>query len=153
MKVHGLAWIGSSSPRLDEMTRLLRDRLGLELEREQSGARVFRFPDGSGFEVFKPDDTAHDFFEHPVAGLLVDDVREVRAHLEADGIEFLGEPYGSTGTASGCRSSTNGHTREVSAGCSSAPAMPPSSCSTIRSGVSSTMSRPGGGCVAATAFV
>ena len=93
MKVLGLSWLGSSSPRLEEMTELLRDRLGLTVEAEQARARVFRFPDGSGFEVFKPTDTAHDFFEHPVAGILVDDVREVRAHLEAGGIEFVGEVH------------------------------------------------------------
>lgn len=93
MRVLGLAWLGSSSPQLDEMTALLSDRLGLQLEREQVGARVFRFPDGSGFEIFKPTDEDHDFFEHPVAGILVDDVREVRAHLEAGGIEFVGEVH------------------------------------------------------------
>ncbi|MGK5112331.1 VOC family protein [Geodermatophilus sp. CPCC 205506] len=89
----GLAWLGSSSPELDAMTELLHGRLGLPVEREQAGARVFRFPDGSGFEVFKPTDSDHDFFEHPVAGILVDDVREVRAHLEAGGIEFVGEVH------------------------------------------------------------
>jgi catechol 2,3-dioxygenase-like lactoylglutathione lyase family enzyme len=93
MRVLGLSWLGSSSPQLDAMTALLSDQLGLELEREQAGARVFRFPDGSAFEIFKPADADHDFFEHPVAGILVDDVREVRAHLEAGGIEFVGEVH------------------------------------------------------------
>lgn len=91
MKVQGLAWVGSSSSKLDEMTALLRDGLGLEVEKEQEHARVFRFPDGSAFEIFKPTDEAHDFFEHPVAGFLVDDVAEVRAHLESHGIEFIGD--------------------------------------------------------------
>lgn len=93
MKVHGIAWVGSSSDRLDEMTHLLAEVLGLPVEREQSAARVFRLPDGSGFEIFKPSDSAHDFFEHPVAGILVDDVREVRAHMESHGIEFVGEVH------------------------------------------------------------
>jgi catechol 2,3-dioxygenase-like lactoylglutathione lyase family enzyme len=91
MKVHGLAWLGSSSPALEEMTAFIRDGLGLEVQQEQEGARVFGFPDGSAFEIFKPSDDAHDFFEHPVAGFLVDDVAEVRAHLEAKGVEFVGE--------------------------------------------------------------
>lgn len=91
MKVHGLAWVGSSSPNIDEMTTLLRDDLGLEVEKEQADARVFGMPNGSAFEIFKPSDEAHNFFEHPVPGLLVDDVAEVRAHLEARGIEFIGE--------------------------------------------------------------
>ncbi len=91
MRVHGLAWLGSSSPALAEMTELIRDGLGLELTAEQEDARVFGFPDGSAFEIFKPSDDAHDFFEHPVAGFLVDDVAEVRAHLESRGVEFVGE--------------------------------------------------------------
>lgn len=91
MKVHGLAWVGSSSTKLDEMTTFLRDDLGLEVEKEQADARVFGMPDGSAFEIFKPSDAAHDFFEHPVAGLLVDDVAEVRAHMESRGIEFVGD--------------------------------------------------------------
>lgn len=91
MKVHGLAWLGSSSPALEEMTAFIRDGLGLEVQQEQDDARVFGFPDGSAFEIFKPSDDAHDFFEHPVAGFLVDDVAEVRAHLESRGVEFVGE--------------------------------------------------------------
>lgn len=93
MRVLGLAWLGSSSNHLDEMTRLLGDILELPVEREQAGARVFRLPDGSGFEIFKPTDTDHDFFEHPVAGLLVDDVRAVRAHMESHGVEFVGDVH------------------------------------------------------------
>jgi catechol 2,3-dioxygenase-like lactoylglutathione lyase family enzyme len=93
VKVHGLAWLGSSSDRLDEMSRMLGELLELPVEAEQAGARVFGLPDGSGFEVFKPSDADHDFFEHPVAGLLVDDVAEVRAHLEAGGITFVGEVH------------------------------------------------------------
>src|SRR5699024_9264452 len=93
MKVHGLAWLGSSSPALEEMTEFIRDGLGLEVQQEQADARVFAFPDGSAFEIFKSSDEAHDFFEHPVAGFLVDDVAEVRAHLESRGIEFIGEVH------------------------------------------------------------
>lgn len=91
MKVHGLAWVGSSSPTLEAMTTFLRDGLGLDLQQEQEHARVFGFPDGSAFELFKESDADHSFFEHPVAGILVDDVAEVRAHLAGQGIEFIGE--------------------------------------------------------------
>jgi catechol 2,3-dioxygenase-like lactoylglutathione lyase family enzyme len=93
MKAIGLAWVGSSSPKLDEMTHLFGDVLGLEVGREQEDARVFALPDGSAIEVFKPTDVDHSFFEHPVAGIVVDDVREVRAHMEASGIEFIGEVH------------------------------------------------------------
>jgi catechol 2,3-dioxygenase-like lactoylglutathione lyase family enzyme len=97
MKVLGLAWLGSNSSRIDEMTAFIRDGLGLTLEREQADARVFSFPDGSAFEIFKPSDEAHVFFEHPVAGILVDDVTEVRAHLESLGISFVGDVHHGVG--------------------------------------------------------
>lgn len=93
MKVYGLAWVGSSSTRLDEMTHLFRDVLGLPVTNEQQDARVFTLPDGSAVEVFKPTDVDHSFFEHPVTGIIVDDVREVRAHMEQAGIEFIGEVH------------------------------------------------------------
>ena len=93
MKIFGLSWLGSSSHNLDGMTKLLGDVLGLGVELEQEHARVFSFPDGSSFEVFKPTDSDHDFFEHPVAGILVDDVREVRIHMEKAGIEFIGDVH------------------------------------------------------------
>lgn len=93
MKVYGLAWVGSSSPNLDEMTHLFGSVLGLEVSNEQQDARVFALPDGSALEVFKPTDVDHSFFEHPVTGLVVDDVREVRAHMENAGVEFIGEVH------------------------------------------------------------
>lgn len=93
MKVYGLAWLGSRTGDIDEMHMLLADVLGLPVGLEQPDARVFDLPDGSAFEVFKASDSAHTFFDHPVAGLLVDDVREVRAHMEAAGIEFIGEVH------------------------------------------------------------
>lgn len=93
MKVYGLAWVGSSSPNLDEMTTLFGDVLGLPVSNEQEDARVFALPDGSAVEVFKPTDLDHNFFEHPVSGIVVDDVREVRAHMECAGIEFIGDVH------------------------------------------------------------
>jgi catechol 2,3-dioxygenase-like lactoylglutathione lyase family enzyme len=93
MKVLGLRWLGSRTGHLDEMTRLFGEVLGLPVGLEQPDARVFDLPDGSAVEVFKPSDTDHSFFEHPVAGLLVDDVREVRAHMQTHGVEFIGEVH------------------------------------------------------------
>lgn len=97
MKVLGLAWLGSNSPHFDEMTAFIREGLNLEIEKEQANARVFAFPDGSAFEIFKVSDAAHNFFDHPVAGFLVDDVVEVRAHLESLGIVFVGDVHEGAG--------------------------------------------------------
>ncbi len=93
MRVHGMAWVGSRTPHFESMRGFLADVVGLPIGLDQPDAVVFDLPDGDAFEVFKPTDTEHSFFEHPVAGLLVDDVREARAELEGHGIEFIGEVH------------------------------------------------------------
>lgn len=93
MRVHGMAWVGSRTPRFDSMRSFLADVVGLPVGLDQPGAVVFDLPDGDAFEVFKPADTEHSFFEHPVAGLLVDDVRAAREELEAHGVAFIGDVH------------------------------------------------------------
>ncbi|MEE2060342.1 VOC family protein [Rhodococcus artemisiae] len=68
-------------------------KLGLTITLDQENAVVFGFPDGSAFEVFKPTDSDHSFFEHPVPGIIVDNVFEARAELEAKGVEFIGDVH------------------------------------------------------------
>ncbi|MGA4688699.1 VOC family protein [Rhodococcus sp. AB351] len=97
MKIYGLGWVGSRTANFTAMRDFVADKLGLTMTLDQENAVVFAFPDGSAFEVFKPTDDDHSFFEHPVPGLLVDDVREVRAELETKGVEFLGDVH--TGVA------------------------------------------------------
>ncbi len=93
MKIHGISWVGSRTSNYQAMRDFAADALGLKVEREQENAVVFGLPDGSALEVFKPTDNDHSFFDHPVAGLIVDDVREARAELEAKGVEFIGEVH------------------------------------------------------------
>ncbi|SEG88760.1 Glyoxalase-like domain-containing protein [Thermomonospora echinospora] len=93
MRVYGMAWVGSRTPRFESMRDFLADVVGLPVGLDQPDAVVFDLPDGDAFEVFKPTDTEHSFFDHPVAGLLVDDVREARAELQAHGIEFIGDVH------------------------------------------------------------
>ncbi|MEV7005076.1 VOC family protein [Streptosporangium sp. NPDC051022] len=93
MIVRGIGWLGSRTTHFEDMRAFLADVVGLPIGLDQPGAVVFDLPNGDAFEVFKPADTDHSFFEHPVAGLLVDDVREARAELEAHGIEFIGEVH------------------------------------------------------------
>ncbi|MEO9327187.1 VOC family protein [Gordonia aurantiaca] len=93
MKIHGISWVGSRTSNYQAMRDFAADTLGLKVDREQQNAVVFGLPDGSALEVFKPTDSDHSFFEHPVAGLIVDDVREARAELEAKGVEFIGEVH------------------------------------------------------------
>ncbi|GII63736.1 hypothetical protein Skr01_38210 [Sphaerisporangium krabiense] len=93
MIVRGISWLGSRTDHFEDMRAFLADVVGLPIGLDQPGAVVFDLPDGDAFEVFKPADTEHSFFEHPVAGLLVDDVRAARAELEAHGVAFIGEVH------------------------------------------------------------
>lgn len=91
MRIHGIRWVGSRTQNYQEMREFVSEKLDLEITQEQEGAVVFGFSDGSAFEIFKPHDTAHSFFEHPVPGFIVDDVTQARAELEEQGVSFIGE--------------------------------------------------------------
>ena len=90
MKARGLVWLGTRTRNFDETVRFFGDTLGLRKSYEEPDFTVFRLPNGDTVEVFGPGDTEHEHFDTgPVAGFLVDDVREARADLEAAGISFL----------------------------------------------------------------
>src|SRR5919107_3777377 len=90
MKARGLVWLGTRTRNFDETVRFFGDTLGLRKSHEEPDFTVFRLPNGDTVEVFCPGDTGHEYFgSGPVAGFLVDDVKEARADLEAAGISFL----------------------------------------------------------------
>jgi predicted enzyme related to lactoylglutathione lyase len=90
MKARGLVWLGTRTRNFDETVRFFGDTLGLPKSHEEPDFTVFRLPNGDTVEVFGPGDTEHEHFDTgPVAGFLVDDVREARADLESAGISFL----------------------------------------------------------------
>ena len=90
MKAIGLVWLGTRTRNFDETVRFFGDTLGLRKSHEEPDFTVFWLPNGDTVEVFGPGDTGHEHFDSgPVAGFLVDDVREARADLEAAGITFL----------------------------------------------------------------
>jgi catechol 2,3-dioxygenase-like lactoylglutathione lyase family enzyme len=90
MKARGLVWLGTRTRNFDDTVRFFGDTLGLRKSHEEPDFTVFRLPNGDTVEVFGPGDTGHEHFDSgPVAGFLVDDVREARADLEAAGISFL----------------------------------------------------------------
>ena len=91
MKAKGLVWLGTRTRKFDDTVRFFGDALGLRLEHEEPGFTVFRLPNGDKVEVFGPCDQDHEHFTTgPVAGFVVDDVREARADLEGAGISFIG---------------------------------------------------------------
>jgi catechol 2,3-dioxygenase-like lactoylglutathione lyase family enzyme len=91
MKARGLVWLGTRTRNFDDTVRFFGDTLCLRTVHEEPDFAVFRLPNGDKVEVFGPGDEEHAHFDKgPVAGFLVDDVREARADLEAAGIAFIG---------------------------------------------------------------
>jgi len=91
MKARGLVWLGTRTRNFDDTVRFFGDTLGLRAVHEGPDFAVFRLPNGDKVEVFGPGDEEHEHLDKgPVAGFLVDDVREGRPDLEAAGIAFIG---------------------------------------------------------------
>jgi catechol 2,3-dioxygenase-like lactoylglutathione lyase family enzyme len=61
LRVTKLAWVGTRSPRYDEMVTFFRDVLGLETVEDLPELTEFRLPDGASAEVFLPGTP----FDHP----------------------------------------------------------------------------------------
>lgn len=91
MEILGLVWLGSRTTQYQSMRDFVANVLDLDVHMEQQDAVVFGLPNGDAFEVFKPTDTEHSHFSHPVTGFLVADVDEARRELEGKGVEFVGE--------------------------------------------------------------
>ena len=88
MRVVGLTWLGTRTPRFEEMVEFAERTLGVRPAFAEEGITVFELPDGALFEVFSEE---HPGGGHPeggvVAGFRVDDVEQARAELEAAGVE------------------------------------------------------------------
>ena len=85
----GIGFIGFRTDRFDEMVRLFRDLIGLDLLRERDGATWFRIGDAE-LHVYATTDPDHPFFTTgPVVGLRVENVDATRTRMEADGLEML----------------------------------------------------------------
>ncbi len=92
MQVKRVAWLGTRTERFDETTAFFRNVLGLSLHHEEPGFVMLQLPaaDRDYVEVFRADDPDVAFYTTgPVVGLLVDDIVEARAELEAAGVELL----------------------------------------------------------------
>ena len=94
MHVRRLAWLGTRTERFDETTAFFRDVLGIPVRYEEPGFAMLQLPDADRdfVEVFAPNAPGGELYTAgPVVGLLVDDVEEARAELEAAGFEVLDE--------------------------------------------------------------
>jgi catechol 2,3-dioxygenase-like lactoylglutathione lyase family enzyme len=90
MKVKGIIWLGTRTPKLDAMLHLFQNVMGIKLTRHEPGFVVMDLPNGDKVELFGEESSYNKEFTHPVAGFLVDDIDSARAELEAAGIEFPG---------------------------------------------------------------
>jgi catechol 2,3-dioxygenase-like lactoylglutathione lyase family enzyme len=90
VQVIKLAWIGTRTQHADATVAFFRDVLGLRLDLEAPGFWLMKLPDGSKLEVFGPDNPVNRHFTTgPVAGFLVNDVRDAAEELRSAGIEIL----------------------------------------------------------------
>jgi glyoxylase I family protein len=92
MRIIKLAWVGTRTDNAEPSVNFFGEVLGLRLELDEPGFWMLKLPDGSKVEVFGPDsDVNRHFTTGPVAGFLVDDVREAAAELRSAGAEILFE--------------------------------------------------------------
>lgn len=89
MKVKGLAWLGTRTPKLRAMLTLYQNIMGMNLTHQEPGFVVLELPNGDKVELFGDESSYNKFFTHPVAGFLVEDIDLARAEMEAHGIEFM----------------------------------------------------------------
>jgi Glyoxalase/Bleomycin resistance protein/Dioxygenase superfamily len=92
MEVRGLAWVGFPTADHGEARSFLIDVLGIRPWVDVPDFTVADLENGDRIELFGPS-AARPHLTSPVVGLLVDDVDEARAELEAKGVEFV-EPTG-----------------------------------------------------------
>ena len=93
IRVRRLAWLGTRTENFDETTTFFRDVLGIPMVYEEPGFAMLQLPEGDRdfVEVFAHDHPGASFYSTgPVVGLLVDDVDQARAELDAAGVEILG---------------------------------------------------------------
>ena len=106
MHVRRLAWLGTRTERVDEMTGFVRDVLGLPLVHEEPGFAMFKLPSGEHdyLEIFGPATSEGSLYTTgPVVGLLVDDLEQARAEMEAARVEVLDAEIQSASTLEGFR--------------------------------------------------
>jgi catechol 2,3-dioxygenase-like lactoylglutathione lyase family enzyme len=82
--------VGVRTERFEQTARFFGEVMGLEETRRERDVAGFAFPDGTEVEVWCLEDDFHAYFgSGPVVGFRMDDVREARTKMEAEGVEFL----------------------------------------------------------------
>lgn len=98
MKINGLSWLGTRTNKFADLCDFYENTMGLIPMTVEEHRRVYRLDDGSAIAVFDEELESHQHFTTgPVVGLLVDNVEEARANMEAKGVEFLSPVLGTRG--------------------------------------------------------
>lgn len=93
MEITSLGWLGVRTRNADALADFYSSVLGLKLEHEESGFRVFTLPDGYHVEVFGVEHAGKEHFDTgPVVGFAVRDLASAVAEMRAAGVELVGEP-------------------------------------------------------------
>ena len=90
MNVKGIVWLGTRTANFDAMLNMYHSVMGMPVTHQEPGFVVLELPNGDLVEIFSDDSPHNAFFNHPVAGFLVDDIDSARAEMESQGIEFIG---------------------------------------------------------------
>jgi catechol 2,3-dioxygenase-like lactoylglutathione lyase family enzyme len=91
MNIGSYSWAGAPTDDFDETMRFFEEVLGFHVvvRDDETDFGMFRMPSGQVFEVFGPKSDEHGYLKMPAVGFDVEDVRQAREELEAQGIEFV----------------------------------------------------------------
>ena len=90
MNVKGIVWLGTRTSNFDAMLNMYHNVMGMPVTHQEPGFVVLELPNRDLVEIFSDASPHNTFFNHPVAGFLVDDIDSARAEMQAQGIEFIG---------------------------------------------------------------
>ena len=94
MKVLGIRWVGLRADSYDEMVRMLRDVLGLQIAFQDEATVEFSLANDDRIQVFGPGHRYFELFGVGGGGAVplfeVDDLQAARAELVAAGVEVIG---------------------------------------------------------------
>ncbi len=91
MDIKSYSWAGAPTDDFDGTMRFFEEVLGFRvvMRDDKTDFGMLRLPSGQVFEVFGPKSEEHGYLKGPAVGFDVEDVRQARAELEAQGIEFI----------------------------------------------------------------
>jgi catechol 2,3-dioxygenase-like lactoylglutathione lyase family enzyme len=89
MRILGIVWTGVQADDFDGMDAFMAGLVGAEAPRQETGFRLWSFPDGDIFELYAAG-TKPGFDRAPVVGFRVDDLDEGRRRLEELGADIVG---------------------------------------------------------------